>query len=331
MTTDPITIGKFTLHDTGVSIQGRPSFDEYAGVLEFCRRAHKAAGWWLVDLLRYGENRPDWKERLGQIIDATGYAEQTLKNLKYLGENLHPSCRRNDLDFSAHFEVAALPPPDQSQWLERAVAEGWTKRDLRLNIRAARRRKVIDGQAVLEGRYRVIYADPPWLYNDRPPSESGAQAHNPGMTIDALCGLPVASHAHSDAVLFLWCTAPMLLQAPGPREVIAAWGFQPKTGMVWDKVRHNWGHYVSIRHEHLIIATRGSCTPDRPTPMIDSVWTERQDDEHPTKPESFRQHIERLYDGPYLELFGRKPVPGWTVFGNDAALWHTQNAAPLAG
>jgi hypothetical protein len=30
-----------------------------------------------------------------------------------------------------------------------------------------------------------------------------------------------------------------------------------------------------------------------------------------------RRRIERLYPGPYLELFGRKPVPGWTVWGNE--------------
>ena len=29
--------------------------------------------------------------------------------------------------------------------------------------------------------------------------------------------------------------------------------------------------------------------------------------------------IERLYNGPYLELFGRTPVDGWTVYGNQIA------------
>ena len=36
--------------------------------------------------------------------------------------------------------------------------------------------------------------------------------------------------------------------------------------------------------------------------------------------------IEKLYDGPYLELFGRSPIDGWQVFGNDASLW-AQEAA----
>jgi N6-adenosine-specific RNA methylase IME4 len=125
-------------------------------------------------------------------------------------------------------------------------------------------------------------------------------------------------------VLFMWVTAPLLLQNPGPREVIESWGFEPKTGIVWDKVLSAGGHYVAVKHEHLIICTRGSCTPDRPTPQPDSVQTIRRDGEHSEKPREFRQLIEKLYDGPYLELFARSTAPGWTVFGNDARLWAEQ-------
>ena len=126
-----------------------------------------------------------------------------------------------------------------------------------------------------------------------------------------------------------WVTAPMLLENPGPREVIEAWGFKPKTGIVWDKVLHNWGHYVGVYHEHLIIATRGSCMPDVPTPLPDSVQVIRRSGEHSEKPEFFRKEIiERLYTtGPRLELFGRRPVEGWSVFGNDARLWQKEMAA----
>jgi N6-adenosine-specific RNA methylase IME4 len=218
--------------------------------------------------------------------------------------------------------VAKLEDRDQETFLEAARTEGWTSAELARNVRAAQRRHVIEGQAVLEGMYRVIYADPPWTYGNKPPSGSGAQTHYKGMTIEQLCDLPVEAHARPSSVLFCWVTAPMLYENPGPREVIEAWGFTPKTGIVWDKVDHVFGNYVSVRHEHLIIATRGKhVTPDRPTPMPDSVQTERQDGEHSSKPESFRAIIEKLYDGPYLELFGRERRAGWDVFGNDARLW----------
>jgi N6-adenosine-specific RNA methylase IME4 len=147
------------------------------------------------------------------------------------------------------------------------------------------------------------------------------------MTIAEICKVPVEAHSRPDAVLFLWVTAPLLLQQPGPREVIEAWGFTPKTGIVWDKVLGNFGHYVHACHEHLIIATRGSCLPDRPTPQPDSVQTIRRGDVHSQKPEEFRKLIEQLYDGPYLELFGSERVEGWSVFGNDARLWAREAGA----
>jgi N6-adenosine-specific RNA methylase IME4 len=131
----------------------------------------------------------------------------------------------------------------------------------------------------------------------------------------------IRQHVEQDAVLFLWCTEPMRFAA---HAVIEAWGFEHKSAIVWDKVLHNFGHYVSVRHEHLLICTRGSCTPDRPTPMPDSVMTIRRSDVHSEKPREFRAVIEQLYDGPYVELFGRHEVAGWTVFGNQ---WLTAPAS----
>lgn len=316
----PIKIGPFHLSETSVKVVGNPDWDDYVGAIEFAQRTHRSSGWWLADLLRYGETRQDWRERLSQVHDATGIAEKTLKNVRAIGA-IEPSRRRDKVEFSLHGEVASLSPDEQSYWLKEAEDNGWTLRELRLNIRTARRRRVIDGQAVLEGMFRVIYADPPWSYGDRPPSGSGAEQHYPGMSIEQLCALPVAAHALPNSVLFLWTTAPIILQTPGPREVIEAWGFVPKTGRVWDKVLHGFGHYVEVRHEHLIIATRGSCTPDRPTPMLPSVVTERRSDVHSAKPASFRKDIERMYDGPYLELFARESIKGWSCFGHDARLW----------
>jgi N6-adenosine-specific RNA methylase IME4 len=324
-TVRPITIGAYSLLETGLEIRGRPSYENHVTVGAFIQRAHKASGWWLADWLRYGDTRGDWHELLDQAVEETGLTIKTLKNVRAVAA-IAPERRRADLEFGIHEAVAALSPDDQTLWLEKTAEHGWNVRELRLELRASRRRRIIEGQAVLEGLYRVVYADPPWLYGNKPPSGSGAQSHYPGMTIEQLCKLPVEAHTHKDAVLFMWVTAPMLYEIPGPREVIVAWGFTPKTGRVWDKVEHNFGNYISIRHEHLIIATRGSCTPDRPTPMLDSVVVERQEGEHSAKPASFRKDIERLYNGPYLELFGIERVEGWDVFGNDAALWHEQVA-----
>ena len=39
--------------------------------------------------------------------------------------------------------------------------------------------------------------------------------------------------------------------------------------------------------------------------------------EHSKKPAAVRQRIQRLFGGPYLELFAREPIAGWTTWGNE--------------
>lgn len=322
----PIVIGCYTLTETGIDVAGRPKFGEHEGVGEFIKRAHRCSGFWMADWMRYGETRADWSDRLSQVVDVTGLSEKRAKNIRAVGA-IDRAIRRPGVEFGLHEEVAGLKPKEQEHWLERSESEGWDRRELRLNLRAAKRSRIIEGQAVLSGQYRVIYADFPWLYNNRMPSGSGAIDHFPGMTVEQGCELPVKAHARPNAVLFFWVTAPWLYESPGPSDIIRAWGFEPKSQIIWDKVEHVPGSYVSVRHEILIIATRGVGTPDRPTPMQDSVVTEKQLGAHSGKPETFRKIIERMYDGPYLELFGRDRVEGWDVFGNDARLWAEQAAA----
>lgn len=164
------------------------------------------------------------------------------------------------------------------------------------------------------GKFRVIYADPPWSYGANLHHTQGVGHHYRTMTLQEICELPVHDAVAKHAVLFLWTTAPHLENA---FSVINAWGFSYKTGLVWDKVRHIFGNYVSVRHEHLLIATRGSCVPDRLTPQIDSVVELKRGTLHSGKPEHFRKVIERLYSrGRKLELFARTAAKGWSVWGD---------------
>lgn len=174
----------------------------------------------------------------------------------------------------------------------------------------------------MSGKYRIIYADPPWRYNDKLVDGYGpAEYHYPTMTIDELCRLPIKDMAESDAVLFLWVTSPLLEDS---FRIVHAWGFEYKTSFVWDKVKHNMGHYNSVRHEFLLVCTRGSCTPDN-LKLYDSVQTIERT-EHSVKPEEFRNIIDDLYtDGKRIELFARRPADGWEVWGNERSLTDSKN------
>ena len=76
------------------------------------------------------------------------------------------------------------------------------------------------------------------------------------------------------------------------------------------------GHYNSVRHEFLLICTRGSCLPDI-NKLFDSVVSiERA--EHSEKPDEFRDMINELYpNGNRIELFARKKNEGWEMWGDE--------------
>ena len=168
-------------------------------------------------------------------------------------------------------------------------------------------------QPNLDGIYRVIYADPPWQYNaDFMDKYGHAKSHYSTMSIEELCDLPVADIRADDCVLFMWTTSPKLEQA---FEVIKAWGFKYKTSFVWDKIKHNFGYYNSVRHEFLLIAGRGSSTPDVKE-LHDSVISIERSNKHSEKPEYFRELIDKLYpSGNRIELFARNKVDGWETWG----------------
>lgn len=332
----PIKLPGFRLRARSADVVGKPTANQITNAIVFSKAAEEGSPYWLGDILAHLEDRADLSEQIDQIVAVTGLARQTVHNRTYVARHVDLPERELAPSIGHAAQVAPLERKQQTKLLQRARDEDLSVRELQLEVRHVKRPKTLDGQAVLEGMYRVIAADPPWHYGNMGTISAGAGRaapftkgadHYPTMKVDELCRLPVEAHALPDAVLFLWTTAPILLENPGPRELIEAWGFEPKTGMVWDKIDHNFGNYVSIRHEHLLICTRGSCLPDRVTPMVDSVQTIKRSSVHSEKPAEFYRLIERLYDGPYLELFARGPRAGWSTFGNDARLWGAQAAS----
>jgi N6-adenosine-specific RNA methylase IME4 len=166
-------------------------------------------------------------------------------------------------------------------------------------------------------QFRTIYADPPWSYKDQPP-KGGAAKKYPVMALDAICALPIRALAVPQAHLHLWTTKDFRFEAKG---VLDAWGFTFKSEVVWIKTtddgrkeRFGSGHYYRMAHEVLFVGIRGGLQPlRRNLPSV--LFAPRG--VHSEKPEQMRDLVEQFSPGPYLELFGRAAVPGWTVWGNE--------------
>ena len=64
------------------------------------------------------------------------------------------------------------------------------------------------------GKYQVIYADPPWQYDNSGFDES-AESQYPTMPLEDICGLKkhVETASTYETVLFLWTTNPLVVEA----------------------------------------------------------------------------------------------------------------------
>ena len=182
----------------------------------------------------------------------------------------------------------------------------------------------------MSGPYRIIYADPPWSYNDKRTGNGGASDHYITTSTSDLSQMDVASLAAKDSVLLMWATWPCLKDA---FELFKAWGFQYKTcAFNWiktypksvDKLVVGLGHHTRGNSEICLLGVRGKGVP-RMNKAIQQIQIHPRG-AHSAKPVAIREEIERLYgitpensaEFPRLEMFARYSAPGWDVFGNQA-------------
>jgi N6-adenosine-specific RNA methylase IME4 len=177
-------------------------------------------------------------------------------------------------------------------------------------------------------RFGVIYADPPWPFATWGESGKGRSpdSHYGTNAIDEITKLPVAALAAEDCALLIWCTGPHI--AIGSHvKVIEAWGFRPSTiAFDWIKQNPRGDGLSRSNSEQCFIAIKGS--PRRLATDVRQVVIAPVG-EHSEKPDEVRRRIERLLPGPYLELYGRKEVEGWCVWGNE--VFAPLKAPPRAG
>ena len=89
-----------------------------------------------------------------------------------------------------------------------------------------------------------------------------------------------------------------------------------KSCFVWVKPQMGLGNYWRVSHEFMLFGLRGKKPFGSRSEMS---WGQYQRSIHSRKPDEVRKKIEKVSGGPYLELFGRMPVRGWTVYGNQIA------------
>lgn len=122
----------FTFTETGLAIDGQPSYDEWETMGRKLRRLNKGIQWAIGDWLVYGENH--YGETYTQALEWTDYTYYGLAHLRYVASRFPIERRRSDVPFSHHYEVASLDPEIADKFLSIASERCWSSRDLRTAV-----------------------------------------------------------------------------------------------------------------------------------------------------------------------------------------------------
>lgn len=182
------------------------------------------------------------------------------------------------------------------------------------------------------GKYQIIYADPPWAYDDPSLNRGGALRHYATMPIEDIMMLPINKLADNNCVLFMWATFPKLKEA---LDTITAWDFTFKTcAFVWVKINRRtnpeqsaflpyenfdsftgMGRWTRSNAEICLLGVKGK--PQRISASVHQIIYAPISD-HSIKPLETRHRIlELLGDLPRVELFARQKAEGWDSWGNE--------------
>jgi N6-adenosine-specific RNA methylase IME4 len=181
---------------------------------------------------------------------------------------------------------------------------------------------------IMEQRYGVIIADPPWPYDNQLGHDSrwGGCPYSP-LTIDEIQKIPVFEMGMKDCALYLWGTWP---KADFVMDTLKAWGFTYKTGFPWVKLCNDGktpvyrrGSWVAGCSEFIFIGTKGKISPPPPPKDLGLVGPAF---EHSRKPNTVHEMVEGKLQGPYLELFARRTRFLWYTVGNQ---WEEDRINPV--
>jgi N6-adenosine-specific RNA methylase IME4 len=302
-----------------------------AEATEFQMRAERRLGFVLEEARKAGQIVQGRPKKNG--VEETPFPRVTLAEVgvdKNLAKTANRSAKISEIAFEALVESTRRKiAAGRAVLVDPVSAADKVARDAqRRSDHAAR---TIDGGTVADLRAlaasgykaKALYLDPPWHFKARSDAGEGRSA-NLHYTTGAIERImedlaPVKDCVADDCVMFMW----MVDWCPqAALDLIAALDFTHKTtAFTWAKQLASgdgWamtqGYWTRANPEACWLATRGS--PKRLHADVRQLIV-APIMEHSRKPDDAYERIERLVDGPYLELYARRPRAGWTSWGNE--------------
>jgi N6-adenosine-specific RNA methylase IME4 len=251
--------------------------------------------------------------------------------------DLRPTLASQGIDKNLAHQARVLGAMDDAAF-ERKIAEARdsaarvfrrTVREVELvqerqerRARTATGGSVADLHALIASGFRagIIAIDPPWPFagwSER--SNCMPTDHYETMTIEEIKALPIKALVAENCAVFCWVTWPFM---PMWTSILDAWGVT-FSGLAFDWIKLNrdgeglhWGTGYGTRAnpEPCVLAKIGN--PLRLDEGVHSIIMAPVG-AHSEKPDEAYRRMERLFGGPRLELFARKPREGWHTWGDE--------------
>ena len=170
-------------------------------------------------------------------------------------------------------------------------------------------------------KYNTIVIDPPWNISltgrmmrrnnraDKLPYKT--------MPLDGIKGLPIANLANKGAHIYLWTTNKMLYEA---FHILESWGIRFHLALVMVKpsgIAPALGYVFGT--EFCLLGINGKPMQKfLKTGELNWFVNQNKKGWHSRKPEYFYYKVEHMSPEPRLDMFSRRPINGWDVWGDEA-------------
>lgn len=210
------------------------------------------------------------------------------------------------------FEISAEDAELLAEAKKRKAAE-LERAKRREENRTVRQQLIENPPPLPTGEYRTIVIDPPWpmtkIKREVRPNQEGFDY--PTMSVDEIGSMPLP--LADDAFVFLWTTQKFL---PDAFNIMDSWDLKYRFTMVWHK---NGGiqpyNCAQFNCEFVLLGSKGAPVFADLKAFNTVFYAARNG--HSVKPEEFYDLVRRVTLAPRLDMFSRREIDGFEVWGNE--------------
>ena len=227
------------------------------------------------------------------------------------------------------YDLRVTIPKTNHQKIHDAVQSGKTQTELATEYKVSPRRigqivKIVEARkipqqaqtpAFPDKKYRCLVIDPPWpvqkIEREERPNQ-GLELDYPTMVLEEIEKMPILDLADSNGChVFLWVTHKFL---PKALELFEKWGVRYQCVLTWVKPTGMTPFSWMYNTEHVLFGRIGSLNLLKNGVKLSFKAAVKK---HSQKPDKFFEIVRTVSPEPRLEMFARKPHPGFEPWGDE--------------